>query len=307
MLLRRFTDFILQGRIQAMALAFVCAFIPLIGSIGILMAALITLRKSIFDGALVTLAATVPYLLAYLGYPASERTAVTLLVIVAMCSSNILTWLAAVLLRRFGNWNLVIEAIGLLGVIVVIAVHLFYPDIQQWWQALLTDYFAKSTVLMSTTSGAAAAHALQVDLIQRAQGYATGLTVVSVLFNALLQLVLARWWQAAMFNPGGLRAELQQIRLGYAALIVLVVFFGLAYLGNQASLDTMSVLVAAFCAAGLSLLHCLIGSTKYSWFLLTLVYVGMILLFPFSAVIISVVALLDTLFNFRKWLGKLNT
>src|SRR5262249_43599497 len=133
MLLRRFTDFVLQGRVQAMALAFVCAFIPLIGSIGILMAALITLRKSVFEGALVTLAATVPYLLGYLSYSADDRTTVTLLVIIAMCASNILTWLAAILLRRYGNWSLLLEITGFVGVVAVIAVHLFVPESQQWW------------------------------------------------------------------------------------------------------------------------------------------------------------------------------
>lgn len=308
MLLRRFTDFVLQGRVQTMALAFVCAFVPLIGSIGILMAALITLRKNAFDGVLVTLAATVPYLLAYIGYPAEAHTDVTLLIIVAMCASNLLTWLGAVVLRRHGNWSLVIEAATFLGVLCVVAIHLMSPDIQQWWQTQLTDYFTKNAALMDVATRPDVA-AIQADLVQRAKVYATGLTVTSVLFNALLQLALARWWQAVMFNPGGLRTELWRIRLGYAAVILLAILFGLALFDNQTSLDALTIQFAAFGAAGLSLIHCLIGTTQRlqgsGWVVLMLVYAATIFLFPLSAVIITVIALLDTLFDFRKRLGKL--
>lgn len=309
MLLRRFTDFVLHGRIQAMALAFVCAFIPVISSISILVAALVTLRKGVFEGALVTLAATVPYLLGYFGYSADDRTVVTVLVVCGMIASNILTWGFAAILRRHGNWNLVIEVAGFIGVAIVIAIHLINPDIQSWWQTQLGAYFAKSASVMSqyAGSGAAAQQEIEAQLIDRAKQYATGFSIVSILFNALLQLALARWWQALIFNPGGLQKELWQIRLGYAAAVVFVALFGLAFFGNQMSVDASPVMLLAFCMAGLSLIHCLIGTTKFSWLFLLMVYTGIVFLFPLSAVLISIAALFDTLFNFRRMMGKLDT
>jgi len=85
------------------------------------------------------------------------------------------------------------------------------------------------------------------------------------------------------------------------------VLFGLAFFGNQVSVDASPVMLLAFCTAGLSLIHCLIGTTKFSWLFLLMVYTGIVFLFPLSAVLISIAALFDTLFNFRRMMGKLDT
>ncbi|HLB58303.1 MAG TPA: hypothetical protein VJL60_05765, partial [Gammaproteobacteria bacterium] len=107
MLLRRFTDFVLQSRLHAMGTAFVIAFVPLIGGIGAVIAALVTLRKGVFEGTVVMCATTVPYLLSVYHYPttASIEFNIALISVGLIVASNILTWVLATISRRYDNWS----------------------------------------------------------------------------------------------------------------------------------------------------------------------------------------------------------
>lgn len=310
MLLRRFTDFILQSRLQAMGAAFAISLIPLIGSsLSVLVAGLITLRKGAYEGTLVLCAGLAPYLMSYLiASPESSQAQMFFIATTAVVVINVFTWLYAIVLRRYGNWNLVIEIAMFSGIAMVAVVHLFYPDIQSWWSSLVTGYMNK-TLNQLAIDGAVIPDDTRASLMATTAqfaDYATGMLVASLLFNALLQLVLARWWQAVIFNPGGLRKELHQIRLSYLSAMIFVAAIGLAVIGNAFGFDVMPVIIAAFCAAGLSLIHRMLLPNKNSWFWLTLVYLGLIFLSQVGIVAVSILGLFDSLFDFRKQFGKLN-
>lgn len=302
-ILRRFTDFVLHSCPQAMGVAFVCAYIPLLGSISILMAGLVTLRKGVLDGALVLCAATAPFLLNYyVSPPPADQAGMALIAIATIVVSNILVWLYAILLRQYSNWSLILELSILLGVVIIGAVHFFNPDIQNWWSTQLTAYFTKATAMMNGLPSADIKMQLQaVDVIKP---YATGLVTVSLLCNGLLQLALARWWQATLFAPGTLRQELYHIRFGYVVGVLFIAVLLLSLLGNATVLDMRPVFYGLFFIAGLSLVHCLLAATKYSWFWLVLVYIALIVLFPKSAMVLAVFALLDVLLNLRRRLTR---
>src|SRR5438445_7459400 len=110
MLLRRFTDFVLRSRLHAMGAAFALSLVPLFGaSIGILIAAFVTLRKGAFEGTLVLCAVMAPYLLSYAMSESESQSQLLLIATATVIAINILTWLLAVVLRRYSNWNIVIE------------------------------------------------------------------------------------------------------------------------------------------------------------------------------------------------------
>lgn len=302
LLLRRFTDFILQSRLQAMGTAFVITLVPVIGGgIGILIAALVTLRKGAYEGTFALCAATAPFLLSYAIYPDSDHPQIMIIATGIAITSNVLTWTFALVLRRYNSWSQVLELAALAGVAAVAAIHVFYPDIQQWWKTELTTGFARMGQLAPT--GSTVPQEIQTDMIASIKQYATGLVIFSLLFNALLQLLLARWWQAFRFNPGGLRRELYDIRLGYVSAAVYLLSAGLFYTGNAIGIDTVSMMVVTFCFAGLSLAHALLAQNRLVWLWLLLLYAaiaeGLVFRYPIGVVVVSIVALLDTLLDFR--------
>jgi hypothetical protein len=305
-LLRRFTDFILRNRLQAMAVAFICAYVPLLGSISILIAGLVTLRKGILEGALVLCAATVPFLLNYYISPLPANEAhMALMAIGIAVVSNVIVWLYAVLLRQYSNWSLLLELSVLAGAVIIGVVHFFNPDIQNWWGTQLTTYFTKATAAMDDLSKTDILNIkMQLQAVNVSKPYATGLLVVSMLCNGLLQLALARWWQAAAFAPGTLRQELHHIRFGYVMGILFIAVLLLSLGGNATVLDMKPVFYGLFFIAGLSLVHCLLASIKYSWFWLVLCYLALILFFPKSEMVVAFFALLDVLLNLRRRLTR---
>jgi len=296
--LRRFTHFVLQSRFQAIGVAFLLAYIPIIGSISILIAGLVTLRKGALEGFYILLAATVPCLLSnYIVPPApaiAEFAYVTLIVIV---TSNVLVWIFAILLRKYNNWSLILEYGFLLGVLAIGSIHILYPDIQEKWNQVLTKYMNQSQQLVKELKPGMKVK--QEQTVNAVKKYSTGFVVVFILMTGFLQLLIAREWQARMFNPGGLKKELYVIRMSHVAGFLFMACFVLIVFNQEMGLDIISIPIVIFAIAALSLIHALFARVKLGrrWLLLT--YFITFLLFPISVVILSIVALFDVWANFR--------
>lgn len=310
MLLRRFADFLLRNRLHSMGVAFVCGFTPLFGLMSILIAALITLVKGVAEGVLITLFATLGAVAWYVLYPVDNPSGVmlsTASIIVIIAIGNGLAWGFALVLRKYSNWSLVLQLAALLCLIVIAAVHLFHPNIQEWWQETLTNYIVNAIRMagqLTDVGDVQPGKAQIAEVVAAFKPYATGAAIAILVFNALLALLLARWWQAAAFNPGGLRKELYKIRLSYAAgVLFLIGFVGTWFWSNNLLVDMMPILYLTFGLAGLSVIHSVIGSSKISWFLLGLIYLAT-LLAPQCLVLVSMVGFMDIWVDLRERLKR---
>lgn len=319
MWLKRFTNYLLQHRWQAIMLTFVISFIPVIGLFGILIAAFITLCKGVVEGAIATLAATLPCVVIYaVTNNVDDALFLVNMILVGMAVlSNVLTWVFAVALRRQVSWAMLIQVAALLGVLAVSIVHLVYPNVAGWWGAELKTfavwwanqlqaYNQAAGIAKSTTAGLGD---MQVEWINYIRQFATGFIVAFVIFVAVTQLIAARWWQAIVFNPGSLRRELHNIRLSQLAGGLFIASIVLYYFGNSVILDIMPILYMLFGAAGLSLVHYLFGlmHSPTVWFWLAVFYISLVLVIPtpINLIVISFVGLLDIWVDVRKRVRKI--
>jgi len=312
MWLKRFTDYLFQHRWQALLLTFVSTFIPVIGIIGILIAALVTLVKGVVEGAIFTFAAILPYLITS-ALSSSSEVAPPLVAWAAIgvaVLSNVLTWVFAVMLRRQSSFSQILQIAALCGVLVISIIHLIYPDVATWWGNQLQSYYHQAAAIapdvLKPPLSPSAANETQLESINITKHYATGLMIAAIIFNAILQLIVARWWQAIVFNPGNLRVELRSIRLSQLAGILFIVSLVFSYLGNSVVLDIMPILYILFASAGLSLIHYLFG-LSYSatkWFWLSALYITLIFTLPVSVLLVAMVALVDVWADVRKRIKK---
>src|SRR3990167_10380356 len=204
MWLQRLTTYLLSHRLSAIALAFVSTFIPIVGLFGILLAALITLVKGFAEGVVFTIAATLPYLISFY-FSGSHAVGAPLLVIwaavVVAIGSNILTFAFAIMLRRQVSFSTILQVAALLGVLIVSVLHLAYPNIGEWWGAELQSYYNQASTMASKMQPMVPmAKEMQLESISMTKQYATGLMMAAILFNAILQLIVARWWQTKVFT-----------------------------------------------------------------------------------------------------------
>lgn len=310
MWLQRVTHYLFNNPWLALALVFIATFVPVIGVFGILFACLVTLRKGAAAGFVLMLASTLPYL-GSLYFTEHHEAAIPFMVWAAVgvaMVSNVLTYGFAVMLQRQAGWSTILQLAALLGVLLISVVHLVYPDISEWWLSSLTTYYTEATSAVSgVLSGTTGPSDAQLSALNVSKYYATGMMVAAVLLNAVMQLIVARWWQSAVFQPGILRRELHAIRLSQLASALFLISLGLSYWGNSVVLDIMPVLYILFGGAGLSVIHYLFtlvqASTRLFW--LSLVYIILILALPTSLVVLAMVALLDTWFDIRTRFRKI--
>lgn len=195
----------------------------------------------------------------------------------------------AQVLRSSMSWNRVMLASVVLGVFFV----LLLSTVSAGLVTGLAEAFGK--VLPQVLSEAKLSADQQAELQAGLVPAVTGLLAASLQMLSLLCLMLARYWQAALYNPQGFGREFCALRLSPAVAIALLLgVLVVPLLGPQFAV------VAPLCAvpllfAGLALGHGLVALKRLPGFWLVLLY-GLALML---GNVICLVAVVDSLFDFR--------
>lgn len=275
--MRTLAEFIMRGRAQACLVALLGVLVPLIGPAAV---GLVTLRKGSFEGALVTLWASLPFVVSYFAGQSSPFIAV--MSILALAN----TLIVASVLRGTASWSLalvsdVCVAVGFVvvaGVVFRIDLGVMMSDLTELFVSV-SEQLEKDYV-MPDTSGVLA--------------WVAWMTA----FSALLGVVVARWWQALLFNPGGFQQEFQGIRLeskvGLGCLLLVILGFTLLS-EFQFWLQLASI---PLIVCGLSLLHYTAKVKKAGGYWLVLMYLGLFLGPVMSGLLVALGAI-DSVLNLR--------
>jgi|SRR3989339_866497 len=195
-----------------------------------------------------------------------------------------LVWLSAILIRRFYSWTITLEVMTLLGLGLILFAHFVVPDLSSLWQHALKKYidsWQNATFAPTQTQWQ--------YLVQHILPIATGLAVLFGLIGVLLQLFIARWWQARLFSPGGFAREFAMIRASRLASIVLVMGIITVFIFPKVLADYLPILFLPFIMSGFSFIY-LLSLVKRNWWLALLVF-GLVLVF-FLFIIVVLLALI---------------
>ncbi len=205
----------------------------------------------------------------------------------------VLIWLFALVLRYSNAWHWVLDAAAALGVIAVAVVHLVEPQIKQTWVRLITDYL-KSNDLTS-------AFHMTPDSTTRVVGHlsavATGGFAFYMLLGAIILLILARWWQSAIYAPGRLQQEFHHICIDRVMAVILIAATIGLYWRPDWLVDMYPLLLLPFMMGGLSVLHRLVANRKELRILLVAVYVALLLLTFFMVILLALIGFIDSWYD----------
>src|SRR5205823_2075857 len=153
-------------------------------------------------------------------------------------------------------------------------IHYAFPDITAWWGTVLANYYNEAKVAVSGSPSFMSKDA-QLESISTTKQFATGFMTAAILANALMQLMVARWWQSYILMPGSMRRELQHIKLSQLTGVLFIACLIFSYFGNRVIFDIIPVVYLLFLVAGLSVIHYFFGLMKSqtAWFCLMLLYV----------------------------------
>jgi hypothetical protein len=195
------------------------------------------------------------------------------------------TGLAAVL-RQTQSWELTLSGAMLVGLSVE-AYLLLRPELLDLLFQQLDAYMVANRI-----------EGLPIDELRASL---TSLLAVTYGALAALQLMLARWMQAALYNPGGFRQEFHSLRIGKkVALLLVAITLGASAGVLPASWVVYSTLPLLF--AGIALVHGVVALRQMPGAALTVFYAVMLLPIAMQGVVL--LALIDSWYDFRARLQR---
>lgn len=284
----------MAGRLQAVAIAVTFAvlalFLPPFSLISGAVVGLVTLRKGWQAGLTVLGLGTVVLVLLSLQLQGP------MIGLSYGLSHWLPIWLLALVLRQTGSWARTFQlGVGVLA-FVVLMTHALIPDLDGLWQGLLSQLLEPILQQLSSEES----EALKA-VVPQVSGLMTGIIAVSALTSTLLGLLMARAWQAQLFNPGGFGKEFQELRLGNWPAMLTLALFVMAVLLKQSVLQELLMLfLVPFFFQGLAVMHAL--NRKFGWHaaVLIVMYVLMFIALPQMMAMLTATGLIDSFADFRR-------
>lgn len=289
--------YIMKGRIQAMTVAAALALLSLafspISIVSSASVALVTLRRGAKEGLYVLLcaclAAAVLSVILKIGYEFALLYGLVLWLPI---------WGISVVLREGRQLGVAIEIAVLLGVVAVLVFYLYQPHPAQIWTAFWAEIMRPA--LEGHVGDMSVEQVKQV--IHNAARFTTGAAAAGAVFGLLLGLFLARWWQAALYNPGGFRTEFLELRAHVKLTLATVVVFGIAMLSSgvlrEICWNLLWVLCVLYLLVGIAVLHASFAAMKGGRFMVPFLYLTLVLV-PHMVLLVAIWGLLDNWLNLR--------
>jgi len=274
--MRGLAEFVMSGRKQAIMAVIFLGLIPLVNLLNPVVVGLMVLRKGVLEVAIIFAWAILP-----IGAWAIVGDIAPLIMLFGISG---LAWL----LRETESWETTLLATIAIGLSVEI-----YLRLQP---AVLDGLFQQLELLLVTNN----LQGIQLEDIRESIGSFIG---VGYMFLAIVLLMLARWMQATLFNPGGFQKEFHQLHIGQKTALGLA---GLIFLGSYQLVIPQSwvfYFILPLLFSGIALVHAVVVKKKLSSLWLVIFYILLIVL-PTVLQLLVLLALVDSWYDFRSRLQQ---
>lgn len=207
-------------------------------------------------------------------------------------------WLPVVamgeVLRQSVSWRTTLSMAALVAGALVLTVRLLVPDLDAAWVAVGMQML--EPFVAADGPGAEDVEAALVTVAP----FLTGLLAGIFLLSMVLSLVIARYWQALLFNPGAFGPEFRALQMGRhlsIAAVMLGLFGQLA--GVPLALELAFILAVLFFLQGLAVMHALTHAQNMNNFWLAGMYVLLVLALPQMFLLIAALGAIDGVARLR--------
>jgi hypothetical protein len=268
--MRGLAEYVMTGRRQAIIAVLLLGLLPLLNLLNPVMVGLVALRKGWQEGIVIFAWALLP-----LGAWAMIGDVVPLIMLVGISA-------LALLLRETESWEFTLLAAIAIGLCVEI-----YLRVQP---AVLDVLMAQVEIYLQNNNP----QDLQIADVRNAM-----VTVIGAvyMFLSIVLLMLARWMQAALYNPGGFKQEFHRLRVEQKVGLILIAAMLLASFGVLIPEAWVLYLVIPLLFSGIALVHAVVAIKNLSRMWLVTFYV--LLMLPITVQMLVLFALIDSWYDFR--------
>ena len=275
----------------AASLALLSLIIPPVSIVSSASVSLVTLRRGAAEGLLVLLSAC------------AAAAALGVLVIgnyqFALGYGVVLwlpVWLISVVLREGRHLSLALEIAVLLGAAAVVGFYLYEPEPSMLWKGVLGSMIEP---MLAMPDAPVEQLKQSLDVVAH---YMTGIVAAGSVSGLFLGLLLGRWWQSSLYNPGGFRKEFlalrAQPRLALGSVVVIAVALIAGGMPGEMAWNITILLFVLYTFIGTAVLHVLISAMKAKWILLPAFYL-LIFIIPHALLPVAFIGIGDTWLNLR--------
>ena len=214
-------------------------------------------------------------------------------------------WLLTITLLLSRSLAMAMNVGALLGICIVLAVYALIPNPAGLWY----EHFTQQVLPLMEKAGMALNKAPDFDAqLKEASKVMTGTTVAFSIMAMWLALLIARNWQAVLYNPEGFREEFRALRLGQTSAIIagliamLAMFAGGAV--NELATNALVVMLMLFMFQGLAVGHNLVNQYQQGKAWIVGMYVVLVFTSPHGLMLFAMLGWLDNGFDFRKRFAK---
>lgn len=272
--------FVMQGPRQAALIAVVFAALPLAYWVSAAVVALVILHRGFNQGLNILLLALLPGIAWY-----AAQQEMTVIMVILGCA------LMAAVLRSTVSLPHALTVSLVPGILTV----LLLPTLSPKWFEMLQQGAAEYLVLLVAKNPQA--ELFEPWLLPMLLG---GIAALLQLF-AIGALLMARNWQSKLYNPGGYSEEFQSLRMPYWYVLLAGVFFVIGA-SDPDWVGLVPVLMVPLFIMGISLIHYGVKQRQLSSQWLMFFYISFLFFLPYMYALLILVALMDVVFNFRKYL-----
>ncbi|MDC9727776.1 MAG: DUF2232 domain-containing protein [Methyloprofundus sp.] len=276
----------------ASSLALLSIVMPPISIVSSAAVALVTLRRGANEGLLVLLSSSVASAALGIVVMGDYQFAVAYALILWTP-----VWLLSIVLREGKHLSLALEIAAVIGVLAILGFYLFIPNPAEYWQEILA-------VMIEPMRQAQDIPLQQLEAtVSTVAKYMTGILAAGSVTGLLLGLLLARWWQSKLYNPGGFKAEYLSLQMSQrftlATLLVILIAFLTSDGISEVAANIGVILFMLYSFVGMAIVHSLISVMKAKRFLLPLFYL-LVFVIPHIVLPVAIIGLTDTWLNLRK-------
>lgn len=200
----------------------------------------------------------------------------------------------AIVLRQSISLGRTLQVVAALGCALVVVAFWVLGNPNQWVPPLLAEWQQWLVDQGGLTAEQSAQFVAPIELVQP---FLPGVLVAGSMLSLVLSLLLGRWWQALLFNPGGFQQEFHSLRLGPVLAIITLVLGVAAWWFEISLLTNLSAVFAImYLIQGAAVVHSLVAKLGLSsaWLFGFYLLVGTVLQKP-----VVLFALIDTWADFR--------
>ncbi len=278
--MRALAQYVMRGPLQAGGVAAVTTAVPLLFWIGAAVIGLVILRLGVRQGLNIGLWALLPAL----GWAVYGQDPTALVVLLQ-------TMLMATILRASQAWERALLSGAFLAILTGLMLPLMYPVLMNDLVQAGVEFYEQYSAEVARELGS------ELELIIR--DTMTASMAGTYFATAVGMTMLARSWQAGLYNPGGFRKEFHSLRLSPVIAVLCAVTM---VIGPVLGLNSLLLAWAAgtpLFIAGLGLIHGVVGRKQWNGQWLVMFYIAMVVLGPSLLMLLLVLAFVDSWLDIR--------